>query len=544
MTEKQMAIDEIKKYSPSEKKYFYKLINFSEIEDLDKFSRNSNIRFPNYSKVSNWFYNNIKIILSADDYFSKIIKEQYRVYLKNTILCKNFIEEDIDFIWKFDLKDFKFYAKLIYFSRIKDLNKFNSNYSGKFYDDKLVKVWLYANLNKILKLDDEYSLKVQKQYKYYIENIYVSNFDKKIYEFEKEKDLNKFSFRHSEVTFSDGTIMPIWFSTNKEKIFNSNNRMVLSIKKQYSQYKSTLGRISYDVKLKEFLNIKDLIKFNKTVLNNLKFSDGTSVKEWFEINCNNILSCNDDVCKEIEKQYNEYINSEYNIKPNEKIYLNRLKEFEKEKDLHKFSCNHTEVTFSDGVIMPTWFAVNKKKILSSDDKLSISIQNQHKDYKEKQGIFNKVPFEVRLKEFKEEKNLQKFNTSKEEIRFKDGSVMSFWFVNHKQKIISSTTDDGIEVKRQYEEYNNIRISKTFEDRLQEFYENENPRKFIQNRNEIKFEDGTKVGPWFSHNKRRILSSDDITCVLIAIQYYEFKKSSENQKKYKDKLDDIKKKAKN
>ncbi len=58
-------------------------------------------------------------------------------------------------------------------------------------------------------------------------------------------------------------------------------------------------------------------------------------------------------------------------------------------------------------------------------------------------------FVFKLDEFLQEQNLDKFNSNKKNLKFRDGSLMNAWFNNNKKEILESTDEKCKEVQEQH-----------------------------------------------------------------------------------------------
>lgn len=115
---------------------------FCSIKDLSKFEITSKLTFPDGMSVGIWFFNNENQIRIKKTILDIKIMEQYQVYLDSKILEKEFIDADLS---KFDLDG---------------CNRFSTGASMNF--------WWECMMEKILKLNDPISKKIQIQYKEYL----------------------------------------------------------------------------------------------------------------------------------------------------------------------------------------------------------------------------------------------------------------------------------------------------------------------------------------------------------------------------------------
>lgn len=209
-----------------------------------------------------------------------------------------------------------------------------------------------------------------------------------------------------------------------------------------------LIRRKFLFKAKEFYQEKNLEKFNYSK-KNIKFKNGNLMVVWFEKNKKEILESNEDICKKIQKQYKQY--RESLKKSFEERQKEKLSEFCKEENSEKFYSNKKKLRFKDNAYMGFWFAGNKKEIFKSNEDICKKIQEQYKEYRKnlkESTIKNKV------EEFYQEKDLEKFNCNKKNIKFKNGNLMAVWFNNNKKAILNSDDEICLKILRQYYEYKN------------------------------------------------------------------------------------------
>ena len=123
--------------------------------------------------------------------------------------------------------------------------------------------------------------------------------NEKLKEFVECEDYMKFNGNSIKTyRFSDGKIMSLWFSCNKDKILNSNNDVCIIIKEQYQTYKQMIKNtktkyvsIIYSTSrlrnsyIEEFANCDDLSKFDASCNIYFKNSD-INMYKWFLKNYN------------------------------------------------------------------------------------------------------------------------------------------------------------------------------------------------------------------------------------------------------------------
>ncbi len=203
----------------------------------------------------------------------------------------------------------------------------------------------------------------------------------------------------------------------------------------------------------------------------------------------------------------------------------KLIEFANIMDINKFY-SKSNLLFSDKKPVFDFWKHNKDRILSSDDDYSKIIQKQYLLYSNKHLI-----------EFSKERNLDKFNGSKDDLRFSDGTGMAKWFFsrNTKDEILSSNDEYSIRIQKDYEKYKNRRIIEFLNiDDLNKFYSKSN----------ITFKDGSNVYRWWVINKKTIMSASDEYSVTVQKQYKKYETRKFLDKFYEFLLMDDDKKFKN
>lgn len=298
--------------SRKERVFYFKLIEFAENTDKNKFYKGN--------KMSHWFYKNIDII-----------KEMNNQTAKNVILEYNMSEFNLDGKISIATSDKKiFETKLKEFFEEESMDKFMFlSKSPLFKDKKRMGIWFVDNKHIILTTHDYYCEEIKKQYKNYLEyemNLTADEkYEKRLIDFCKEKDYNKFK-NDSGITFSDGKSMPGWYHENKGKIESANDNFSLIIKSQFKYYlqirdikKMEKRKELYRKKLLSFMQEYDYDKFSQ--LGFVEFKDGSHMGAWFNTYKNTILNSNDEISNNIKRQYNEYLKTVEgfnNIKKNHK----------------------------------------------------------------------------------------------------------------------------------------------------------------------------------------------------------------------------------
>ena len=217
----------------SDKKIFEtKLKEFFEEESMDKFMFSSKSPlFKDKKRMGIWFVDNKHIILTTHDYYCEEIKKQY----------KNYLEYEMNLT-----VDEKYEKRLIEFCKEKDYNKFKGDSGITFSDGKSMPGWYHENKEKIESANDNFSLIIKSQFKYYLQIRDIKKMEKrkelyrkKLLSFMQEYDYDKFS-QLGFVEFKDGSHMGTWFNTYKNTILNSNDEISNNIKRQYNEYLKTV----------------------------------------------------------------------------------------------------------------------------------------------------------------------------------------------------------------------------------------------------------------------------------------------------------------
>lgn len=123
-------------------------------------------------------------------------------------------------------------------------------------------------------------------------------------------------------------------------------------------------------------------------------------------------------------------------------------------------------------------------------------------------------------EFYNYPSLFKFRNTVTSIKFSDGTCMSYFWKHHKDKIKDLDNEISREIYMQYEEFlkmMRLASEKRYNERLIEFAENKNFRKFFSNNEKFVASDSTLKSFWHT-NKNKILSSDDEISKKIVKQY--------------------------
>ena len=300
--------------------------------------------------------------------------------------------------------------------------------------------------------------------------------------------------------------------------------------------------------LKEFIEETDLEKFSDG--SKVKFSNGELMGPWFIKNKKQLTRLNNLTVSILAEQFKDYntLKSKNKVK-RYKSFDEKVEEFINEKNLDKFKVG-SKIKFSDGMYMAIWFYGNKEKLLNIDQKLSKNIFKQFEEYKD--GVIklnkklDKEKYNKRIIEFLEETNMKKFEKKDRNIKFSDGTFMSLWFYINFNNIKNSCDDLSKSIILQYEKYEVDKKEQMEElkkkmdyEKKKEFLEEKSDDKFKSFSN-IKFKNGTYMGPWFKKNKKKLEYSDDKPSKLILEQYEAYVKSQKEslEKIWNEKLEEF------
>ncbi len=248
-------------------------------------------------------------------------------------------------------------------------------------------------------------------------------------EFLDEKDMNKFHCL-SLPKFSDGTFKGIWFDKRKKDIFSSDLKICIEITKQYNEYQDN-SKKRFEEKLNLFANEKNLDKFNQAN-KDIKFDDGKLMCLWFMTYKKFLFSCDSEICKKIQNQYQDY--KKKNDSKAKTLFESRLKEFIDEPNLDKFSRYRDKyILFKDGKIMNNWYYCNKSLLSDNEE-----IKRQYASFeaeKSKRILKSKENFERKIEEFLNIRNSMKFKQCND-FRFSDGTLVDGWFSRNEARLSS------------------------------------------------------------------------------------------------------------
>lgn len=270
--------------------------------------------------------------------------------------------------------------------------------------------------------------------------------------------------------------------------------------------------------LKEFVNIQSLNKFSRH--SEICFSNGKRTYNWFSKNKKEILNSDEEDCKLIQIQFEEYNNfiKEDSKRIKEGIFLITktseilLKEFINIQNIHKFD-KDSNIFLSNGMTTYEWFLNNANAIFAEDNELLKQVKGQYFQAKKNKKIINASKDKYY---FYKEKDLYKFNEFST-IELPSKRKSGIWFLQNKEVILSSNNPIDLEIAKQYHSYG------IYYALVLEFYYQNDFMKFNETSN-IRFKSGALMSEWWEVNKEYVLSSDFFLSVLIKKQYEEYVKN--------------------
>lgn len=280
-----------------------KLIEFNNLNKLDKFSCAAKIRFKDGTFMYSWFRCNKKEILSRNDEICKKILNDYKEFTK--IRQKECDRGSINYTM---LKK----NMLLEFIAYPTSDKFDYEKNVLFKNGEKMASWFINNQKRIFGSRKPEFLEIINQYNKYItqkrtQKILIEKKYRSI--FYSIKDFKKFDIT-SDITFPDGSKVGIWFFNNANQIKISNSILDKEIMKQYKTY------LNSKILEKEFIDA-DLSKFDYNGC--ARFSSGASMNFWWECMMDKILKLYDPISKEIQMQYKKYLDLKKIEKENKKL---------------------------------------------------------------------------------------------------------------------------------------------------------------------------------------------------------------------------------
>lgn len=271
--------------------YEERLLEFSKIKTFAKFTVNSLVVFSDNLSVGRWYAKNKHLIENSDDDISITIKMQRRQCMDELNLKRG------NGSYKYQLMKDRVANE---FLECDNLDKFNSDSTLTLKNGLRMYTWYMNNKNLILSSKANVYVLIRNQLekkKLLDDNKKEIENKKKRILFSKCHDINKFNPK-SNTTFNDGSIMGLWFESNKDKIFNSRLPIDVEIVHQKDLYDS------YVDLAKEFAEEESYEKFNPD--GNMRFISRSLMQPFFECHINNFINAYDKTSLMIMEQYNEY----------------------------------------------------------------------------------------------------------------------------------------------------------------------------------------------------------------------------------------------
>ena len=295
----------------------------------------------------------------------------------------------------------------------------------KFNDGVLISSWLSNNKLKLEEMsqNDEQARAIINELK----RRRGLSFEEKLLEAYKYLQENKClpNINDKTIKFSDGPFMGVWLYVNKVKLedMSQNDERARVIINELNSQRS----LSFEEKLNE---VYGYLQENKCLPNQrdktIKFSDGSFMGSWLNSNKLKLeeMSQKDEQVQVIINELKNLNGLSFEEKLDEVYgYLQENKCLPSQKD--------KTIKFSDGKFMGNWLFDNKSKLegMSQNNEKVRAIINE---LKRRKGL----SFEEKLEETYEylQKNNNLPNSKNKTIKFSDGSVMSIWINNNKQKI--------------------------------------------------------------------------------------------------------------
>ena len=284
--------------------------------------------------------------------------------------------------------------------------------------------------------------------------------------------------------------------------------------------------LTFEDRIKEFYNIKNLTKFNSYFYNMFLFSDGSKMYSWYKSNKDEIFSRKDFYCEGIRKQYLDYKNRTNINRQNgmSELYVSIrgetliLEEFLNINDLSKFD-SKSQIKLSNGDNSYDWFIKNKNMIFNGERGIHKKIQKQYLTYKKRKLLldFKKDElFFVRLND-----KLKFDRTSN--VVLPSGTTSGTWFDKNKVELEKNNNNPIAKmIMEQYEEYKNIM------ELLYDFYKEPGLAKFDFDSN-ARFKSGALMNLFWELWKEEILTKRIYLFEVISNQYDKYLHINDSKK---------------
>lgn len=267
--------------------------------------------------------------------------------------------------------------------------------------------------------------------------------------------------------------------------------------------------------LEEFYNEKSVTKFSNT--SHILFKNNKQMSAFWIINKNEIMQSKDELCKNIVKQYNDYLSF---IEVRRNTYYNiRIKQLVNNESYLKFFSDL--IKFADGLPMHVFWERYKNQIMLSDGLLEKKVVNQYRLasilYKKKNMIVKDVTSksaDKRLSEFLKIEDDSKFSIDYKGT-FENGKLIKNWWCHNRHKLIET----DMQIRGQYELYlqkHNDEVNTIYTTRISEFVQADLSK--FNSRSHVLFQDASSMYNWWKKSMSRIAASNDETCIEVINQY--------------------------
>ena len=577
---------EVEELTPTltDEKKLFEYLQAMKDNDNRIIPRSSSLLFSDGTRMSYYWDSKTK-----DKIYKMIIEEGNPFVEQYKDQCKVLIEE-------YNKKKLSEEEKLLeYLQAMKaNGNKIVSSSSSLLFSDE-TKMRTYWNTykDKLYKMITEEGNQFIVQYKEQCEVLIKEYNKKKLSEEEKlleylqamKANGNKIIPTNSSLLFSDGTKMGIYWNANKAKIYImiiEEKTFIVQYKdqcevliKEYNNYQEKQEtKITEQEKLLEYLQI---MKENDNKIipqsSSLLFSDGTKMSDYWNNNKDKIYKMITEEGNQFIVQYKEQCEvliKEYNKKQlseEEKLfeYLQAMK-----ANGNKIIPKSSSLLFIDGTKIGYYWNSNKDKIyrmiIEEGNQFIVQYKEQCevliKEYNKKQ--VKKITDEEKLLEYLQviKANGNKIIPQSSSLLFSDGTKMSDYWNNNKDKIYKMITEEGnqfiVQYKEQCEvlikEYNKKQLSE--EEKLLEYLKamKENGNKIIPKSSSLLFSDGKKMKSyWYANNDKiyemiteegnQFVAQYKEQCEVLINEYIEFQERKKKKKeKYNKAEEEFRKKS--
>ncbi len=307
-----------------------------------------------------------------------------------------------------------------------------------------------------------------------------------------------------KTTFKDGSIIGEFWRYNKDKIKEElkKDEYNMGYERVKELVNKELKKLTYEERLKEYINLLNNGYIPKKNDKKTTFSDGTIIGEFWSKNKNKIKEelQNDKytVGYEIAKKIVLLKNPKMSIKIEEYIEMINNGYIPRSND--------KKTTFKDGSIIGEFWRYNKDKIKEElkKDEYNMGYDLAKKVVNDEQ---KKLTYEERIKEYINLLNNGYMPKSKDkEVTFSDGTFIESFWTKNKDKIKEELEKDkyaiGYDLAKKVvnDKFKNL----SFDEKLQEYIEMINNGYItVYNDKETTFKDGSIIGEFWHHHKEKI-----------------------------------------